>query len=327
MLKIFLLLLLTLSAIGYDMNMRGTDDILKRMHQKSSKVGQRENGQLKAIGTRELSSKSDIKTETEVEEIKKDIAPIKKKVVKLSNGLIWENNSNEYITIQEYDSILKEFIELRYPQEVKAYNLEIQKQKAIEAKIKLQKEEEARARAKAKKQREEKARVQKEREAKARVQKEKEQKEQISQSQPKSHENKVIIEKETKLKVSKKSKKMKRNAEFVITPTKEIWQDNEGVKTTSLSWAKATEFCENLTIESYNDWRLPSKEELGSIVDKNNKPTINKAFQNIKAAHYWSKSVYKNSKYYVWIVDFNTGVSGGYSKEKIALVRCIRDGK
>ena len=315
MLKIFLsLLLLNISAMGYDMNMRGTDDILKRMHKKSSKVGQREDGKLKAIGARKVTHKPEVKASTQTKEIKKVTVPPEKKVATPKNGLIWENGSIQYITTAVYDSVLKEFIELKYPQVVQEYNLEIKKQKAIAEKIRLQKEQKAKARLK--KQKEQRARAQKAKEEKEKAQKLKE-----------VEADKAIKKEEIKVRTSKKPKKMKREEEFVIGPNKQMWQDNEDTKTTNLSWTDAIGFCENLKIESYDDWRLPNKEELDSIVDKNQKPTINKAFGNVKATTYWSKSDYRNSQYYAWVIDFSKGESEGYSKVEESLVRCVRDGE
>ena len=59
-----------------------------------------------------------------------------------------------------------------------------------------------------------------------------------------------------------------------------MWQDNADAKTVQENWKGAVEYCQNLTLLGFNDWRLPARNELLSIVDKSRSPTIKKEFQN-----------------------------------------------
>lgn len=80
-----------------------------------------------------------------------------------------------------------------------------------------------------------------------------------------------------------------------------------------------------------NDWRLPSKEELQSIVHKG---TVNPAidttfFPNTQSNYYWSASAYAyvyNSDY-AWIVYFNYGFESSSSKSYSRYARLVRAGQ
>lgn len=41
----------------------------------------------------------------------------------------------------------------------------------------------------------------------------------------------------------------------------------QGLSESSMSWEDAVDYCENLTLGGYDDWRLPSLKELWSIRD------------------------------------------------------------
>ena len=46
------------------------------------------------------------------------------------------------------------------------------------------------------------------------------------------------------------------------------WQDNEDVKTVTKNWEDAKTYCSDLPLGGYDDWYLPSIDELKTIVDK-----------------------------------------------------------
>jgi hypothetical protein len=85
--------------------------------------------------------------------------------------------------------------------------------------------------------------------------------------------------------------------------------------------------CGALTTGSYTDWRLPSKEELISIVDYSIPypgPTINPIFTNTKQYYYWSSTTGASYLGNAWYVYFSYGNIGYYYKDSSLYVRCVR---
>jgi hypothetical protein len=87
----------------------------------------------------------------------------------------------------------------------------------------------------------------------------------------------------------------------------------------------AATYCENLTLGGYDDWRLPSVEELENIEDYGRySPAIDTAvFQNTGTGGYWSGFTGENHSY-AWLADFNYGGVYFDNKGNTHYVRCIR---
>ncbi len=71
-----------------------------------------------------------------------------------------------------------------------------------------------------------------------------------------------------------------------------MWQrEDDGV---IRSWDQAISYCEDLSLDGYTDWRLPTVKELESIVNYGQtSPAIDSsAFPNTKASNYWTSSNY-----------------------------------
>ncbi len=58
------------------------------------------------------------------------------------------------------------------------------------------------------------------------------------------------------------------------------------------NWADAKQYCEDLVLGGYDDWRLPNIDELETIIDYSRfDPAIDPVF-NCRSGNYWSSSTY-----------------------------------
>ncbi|CAA6815868.1 MAG: Unknown protein [uncultured Sulfurovum sp.] len=109
------------------------------------------------------------------------------------------------------------------------------------------------------------------------------------------------------------------------------WQDdytdnNNMIKETT--WENAIDYCETLTLDTKNDWRLPNLNELTSLVDdtKHN-PSLNSLFENTNSNNYWSSTSPSDTNEDAWIVNFYYGFQDGNDKSFNSYVRCVRAGQ
>ena len=104
-----------------------------------------------------------------------------------------------------------------------------------------------------------------------------------------------------------------------------MWQDNEVTKTRrDLEASKV--YCKKLELSKFDDWRLPSYEELVSIVDYDRfNVAIMPSFKNNFASIYWSSTKDVSSVDYLWSVDFYRGKTQSSALNKKYHTRCVRN--
>ena len=95
------------------------------------------------------------------------------------------------------------------------------------------------------------------------------------------------------------------------------------------SWSEALSICENFFFANYSDWRLPTKEELRSIVSfQHFDPAVNViAFPDTMSAFYWSSTPDAGSTGRAWGVPFRNGNGFYTAKDSSDYVRAVRGGQ
>jgi hypothetical protein len=110
---------------------------------------------------------------------------------------------------------------------------------------------------------------------------------------------------------------------------------------TGLQWTRATlgvkpvnfeaagKACTDCRIGGHTDWRLPTIDELLSIVDRTRvEPAIDTDYFRCENGWYWSSTPYAQSpSVYAWVVSFDSGFADCSSRGSNGFVRAIRPGQ
>jgi len=104
-----------------------------------------------------------------------------------------------------------------------------------------------------------------------------------------------------------------------------VWQ--QAVPASTYTWTNAQSYCAGLLLNNYF-WRLPTLEELESLVDRTVPPPgpmINQtAFPNTPADWFWTSSPSGLSGYPWWGLHFGYGYWNSFEVGDIFRVRCVR---
>ena len=92
------------------------------------------------------------------------------------------------------------------------------------------------------------------------------------------------------------------------------------------TWDDALSYCDGLTYAGYSDWRLPTPQELLTIVDNSRSdPAIDTTFfPDTPNNWFWSSSTYVDNTSYAWGVTFGIGYVASNDKHHHIYVRCVR---
>lgn len=114
------------------------------------------------------------------------------------------------------------------------------------------------------------------------------------------------------------------NATVTDLNTGLMWQKSDDG--TTRGWQDASDYCIDIDLGGYDDWRLPEQFELQSIVDYGRvDPAINPVF-SCQSSYYWSATIYARHTTNAWVVYFYDGNDTAYFKIPGNYVRCVRTG-
>lgn len=155
----------------------------------------------------------------------------------------------------------------------------------------------------------------------------------------------IILEKDQKKLYELRIKKEKINREkfikelekvvYIDNKQKLMWQDNVSTIEIKKPWLTkinfesnnydntegdtASNYCKNLKLGNYKDWKLPSKEQLKNLfIQKSN-------LKNVSLNWYWSNTTSSNNSQLAWSVHFENNDGFTDSKNDLNFVRCVRD--
>ena len=125
------------------------------------------------------------------------------------------------------------------------------------------------------------------------------------------------------------------NGDGTITDTNtglmwEIKTDDGGPrdKDNAYTWEEALSYCENLVHAEHDDWRLPNRNELQSILDYTRYgPSLDPAFPLIRPSSNWSSNTNAANPATAWIVNFYNGDVSILGKENESYVHAVRGGQ
>jgi len=109
-----------------------------------------------------------------------------------------------------------------------------------------------------------------------------------------------------------------------------VW--DQSPDTDTQSWFNALANCYQREVGGRKGWRLPTIEELASLIDPNNpggNPDLppGHPFSNVQSSFYWSATTHANNSSLAWRVNLNSGGVFNDDKTSSLFVWCVRGGQ
>ena len=105
-----------------------------------------------------------------------------------------------------------------------------------------------------------------------------------------------------------------------------VWQDNQDVATIEKSYSEAKKYCQNLKLDGFEDWRLPTLREAYTIVDlTRDRPALKNGFDVRLEERFWTDTLFvDNPEKMAWRLSMSYGEAEPYKKARAYRVRCVR---
>jgi hypothetical protein len=105
-----------------------------------------------------------------------------------------------------------------------------------------------------------------------------------------------------------------------------VWQDNKEVSTVERSFDGAKKYCQDLVLDGFDDWRLPTLREAFTIVDlTRDRPALKNGFKMRLSGRFWTDTLFaKNPDKEAWRLSMSYGEAEPYKKARAYRVRCVR---
>ena len=113
-----------------------------------------------------------------------------------------------------------------------------------------------------------------------------------------------------------------------------VWTKNASHANKKISWEKAVVYCQNFSLGNQKDWRLPTKEELITLLDTSRShPALPEGNPFIdvredgKGSSYWTNTELEGDNNYAWIISTSFGQVMDSHKLMDNSVWPVRDGE
>ncbi|RLA07874.1 MAG: hypothetical protein DRQ51_04400 [Gammaproteobacteria bacterium] len=117
-----------------------------------------------------------------------------------------------------------------------------------------------------------------------------------------------------------------RDFTFIDKNTNLMWKRHH--EPNKMDWDKAMDYAKNHEFAGYDDWHLPSIDELKTIVKKSRKPTIDsEVFPNTPADIFWSSTPSSNNSSNAWWLGFISGYNHNDCRTNSYYIRLVRAGE
>ncbi len=133
---------------------------------------------------------------------------------------------------------------------------------------------------------------------------------------------------------------------FIDNKTGYMWQKRDSER--KLNWHEAKSYCENLVLDGYSDWKLPSRDEFHTLMTayygewdsgwnswfeankhkrnsgKTDPVFVPKEISQFFGLWYWTRDISKTNTSSSWVLYFNDGYDDYNYQYNNSFVRCVR---